>query len=255
MDTWDKQTNKFLQIPSNRMSGSFAETKVQFHQDQVQFLVVHESQIAIYEATKLDCLKQVIIPLRNYNLMSIYRPESWTEHVNLLQWIPRDVSVTHATYSCDSQMIYATFTDGSVSVFTSALRLRCRISPMAYLKTPPRFFSFINLNSNSIILSIYIWSFQFVSHSANTYPVVVAAHPTEPNQLALGLSDGSVHVLEPSDSKEGKWGSVPPPENGMGASSSSSQPVGNPNSDQPPRWYKLLKTYLIFISHFLLLRV
>lgn len=63
MDTWDKQTSKFLQIPPNRMSGSFAETKVQFHQDQVQFLVVHESQIAIYEATKLDCLKQVIIPL------------------------------------------------------------------------------------------------------------------------------------------------------------------------------------------------
>ncbi|KAH0453552.1 hypothetical protein IEQ34_017876 [Dendrobium chrysotoxum] len=180
MDTWEKQASKFLQIPPNRMSGSFAETKVQFHQDQVQFLVVHESQIAIYEATKLDCHKQ---------------------------WIPRDMSVTHATYSCDSQMIYATFTDGSVSIFTSALRLRCRISPMAYLKAPP---------------------------SANTYPVVVAAHPTEPNQLALGLSDGGVHVLEPLDSNEGKWGSAPPPEN-VGASSSSSQPVGNPNSDQPPR--------------------
>lgn len=70
--------------------------------------------------------------------------------------------------------------------------------------------------------------------SVNTYPVVVAAHPTEPNQLALGLSDGGVHVLEPLDSNEGKWGSAPPMEN-VGASSSSSQPVGNPNSDQPTR--------------------
>ncbi|KAK8914551.1 Topless-related protein 1 [Platanthera zijinensis] len=181
MDTWEKQTSKFLQIPAGRISGPFTETKVQFHQDQVQCLVVHESQIAIYEVTKLDCLKQ---------------------------WLPRDVSVTHATYSCDSQMIYACFTDGSVSVFTSTLRLRCRISPMAYLKSPP---------------------------SVNVYPVVIAAHPTEPNQLALGLSDGSAHVLEPLDPSEGKWGSAPPPESSVGASSSSSQAVGNTNTDQPPR--------------------
>lgn len=136
MDSWDKQTSKFLQIPPNRMPGSFAETKVQFHQDQVQFLVVHESQIAIYEATKLDCLKQVTYP-STWKLLLF---DTSDLIVNLVQWIPRDVSVTHATYSCDSQMIYATFTDGSVSVFTSALRLRCRISPMAYLKTPPRFY-------------------------------------------------------------------------------------------------------------------
>ncbi|XP_020595497.1 protein TPR3-like [Phalaenopsis equestris] len=178
MNAWDKQGSKFLQIPPGRTPGPVAETKVQFHQDQVQFLVVHESQIAIYEARKMECLKQ---------------------------WVPRDGLVTHATYSCDSQMIYASFTDGSVSVFTSILRLRCRISPAAYINSPP---------------------------SSSVYPVVLAANPTDPNQFALGLTDGGVHVLEPLES-QGKWGSAPPLENVVG--SSVSQPAGNPSSDQPSR--------------------
>lgn len=47
--------------------------------------------------------------------------------------------------------------------------------------------------------------------------MVVAAHPLEPNQFALGLTDGGVHVLEPPES-EGKWGTAPPlpAENGGG---------------------------------------
>lgn len=46
------------------------------------------------------------------------------------------------------------------------------------------------------------------------YPLVVAAHPLEPNQFAVGLTDGSVKVMEPSES-EGKWGVTPPADNGM----------------------------------------
>jgi hypothetical protein len=42
------------------------------------------------------------------------------------------------------------------------------------------------------------------------FPLVVAAHPSEPNQFAVGLSDGSVEVIEPLES-EGKWGVPPPP--------------------------------------------
>lgn len=49
------------------------------------------------------------------------------------------------------------------------------------------------------------------------YPLVIAAHPTEPNQFALGLTDGGVIVLEPQES-EGKWGTSPPIENGAGPS-------------------------------------
>ncbi|KAG5564405.1 hypothetical protein RHGRI_000558 [Rhododendron griersonianum] len=176
-DGWEKQTSKPLQIPSGRTPPPLADTRVQFHQDQIHLLAVHETQIAIYEATKLECLKQ---------------------------WAPREATgpITHAAYSCDSQSIYVSLEDGSVGVLTSSnLRLRCRINPTSYL--PP------NLSSR-------------------VHPLVIAAHPSEPSQFALGLTDGGVYVLEPLEA-EGKWGTSPPHENGAGPSTTS----GAPNSDQP----------------------
>uniref|UniRef100_A0A5B7B7A1 Putative topless-related protein 4 isoform X2 n=1 Tax=Davidia involucrata TaxID=16924 RepID=A0A5B7B7A1_DAVIN len=178
-DGWEKQASKFLQIPSGRAPAPLAHTCVQFHQDQIHLLVVHETQIAIYEVQKLECIKQ---------------------------WVPRESSgsITDATYSCDSQSIYASFEDGSVCVLTSTtLRLRCRINPTSYLPSNP---------------------------SSRVYPLVIAAHPSEPNQFALGLTDGGVHVLEPLES-EGKWGTMPPLENGAGPSIT---PVAA-GSDQPSR--------------------
>ncbi|KAI5680896.1 hypothetical protein M9H77_02123 [Catharanthus roseus] len=177
-DAWEKQTNKYLQIPAGRSAAPLADTRVQFHQDQTHLLAVHETQIAIYEAPKLECLKQ---------------------------WVPREASgaITHATYSCDSQSIYVSFEDGSVGVLTaSTLRLRCRVNPTAYLPSNP---------------------------SLRVYPLVIAAHPSEPNQFALGLTDGGIHILEPQES-EGKWGTSPPIENGAGPSTS-----GAASSDQPQR--------------------
>lgn len=44
------------------------------------------------------------------------------------------------------------------------------------------------------------------------YPTVVAAHPSEPNQFAVGLTDGGVVVMEPPESEE-TWGTMPPVEN------------------------------------------
>ncbi|GMJ14644.1 WUS-interacting protein 2, TOPLESS-RELATED 4 [Hibiscus trionum] len=58
-DGWEKQTSKFLQIPNGRAASPHAEIRVQFHLDQIHLLAVHETQIAIYEAPKLECLKQV----------------------------------------------------------------------------------------------------------------------------------------------------------------------------------------------------
>jgi hypothetical protein len=58
-DGWEKQKNRFLQFPAGRTPPAQADTRVQFHQDQFRFLVVHETQLAIYEASKLECLKQV----------------------------------------------------------------------------------------------------------------------------------------------------------------------------------------------------
>jgi len=157
---------------------------VQFHQDQIHFLAVHETQIAIYEANKLECLKQ---------------------------WIPLEslsAPISHATYSCDSQLIYASFFDGAVGVFHAvSLRLLCRISPSSYLSS---------------------------NVSSGVYPLVIAAHPSEPNQFALGLSDGGVQVLEPLES-EGKWGIGPPVENGLASNASTVPTTGTSGSEQAPR--------------------
>ncbi|XP_042515407.1 topless-related protein 4-like [Macadamia integrifolia] len=165
-DKWERQASKFLQIPTGHAISPLAETRVQFHQDQIHILVVHETQIAIYDVSKFECLNQ---------------------------WFYREPGglITHATYSCDSQSIYASFEDGSVGVFVATtLRLKCRISPSAYLPPNP---------------------------SSRLFPLVVAAHPTEPNQFTLGLTDGAVYVIEPLEA-EGKWGTMPPPENGAGPS-------------------------------------
>lgn len=69
--------------------------------------------------------------------------------------------------------------------------------------------------------------------SSNVQPLVIAAHPQEANQFALGLSDGGVHVFEPHES-EGKWGVPPPVENGS-ASSVPATPVGGAASEQGQR--------------------
>ncbi|PQQ15738.1 hypothetical protein Pyn_20548 [Prunus yedoensis var. nudiflora] len=166
LDGWAKQAGTFLQIPTGRVLTPLAQTRVQFHQDLIHLLAVHETQIAIYEASKLECLKK---------------------------WVPRQSlgPITDATYSCDSQSIYASFEDASVFVLTaSTLRIRCRISSAAYIPSNP---------------------------SVRVYPAVVAAHPSEPNQFAVGLTDGGVVVMEPPESEE-MWGTMPPVENaGPGA--------------------------------------
>lgn len=65
--------------------------------------------------------------------------------------------------------------------------------------------------------------------SSRVFPVVITAHPSEPNQFALGLTDGGVHVMEPPES-ERNWGAAPPLENGAGPSSNSAA-----GSDQQER--------------------
>lgn len=179
-DGWEKQKARFLQIPSGRTPVAQSDTRVQFHQDQIHFLVVHETQLAIYETTKLECVKQ---------------------------WLPREsgAPISHATFSCDSQLVYASFLDAAVCVFTAnQLQMRCRINPPAYLP---------NSISNSSV-----------------HPLVIAAHPQDPNQFAIGLSDGAVHVFEPLES-DGRWGVPPLIDNGS-ASSLQASTAGGSSSDQ-----------------------
>ena len=67
---------------------------------------------------------------------------------------------------------------------------------------------------------------------------MVAAHPTEANQIALGMSDGGVHVVEPPEA-EAKWGVAPPPpppqENGAMPQISSNPALTSQSSDAPSR--------------------
>ncbi|XP_058189934.1 topless-related protein 3 isoform X1 [Rhododendron vialii] len=186
IDTWEKRKSVPIQLPAGKAPNG--DTRVQFHSDQIRLLVSHETQLAIYDASKMDRIRQ---------------------------WVPQDVlpaPISYAAYSCNSQLVYTSFCDGNIGVFDAdSLRLRCRIAPSVYL-TPA-----------------------LLSGSQAVYPLVVAAHPQEPNQFAVGLTDGSVKVMEPPES-EGKWGVSPPVDNGMlnGRTASSSN-TSNHTPDQVQR--------------------
>ncbi|CAA0838821.1 Topless-related protein 1 [Striga hermonthica] len=188
IDGWEKKKSRIIQAPPGQLAPLVGETRVQFHNNQSHLLVVHESQVAIYDS-QLECLRA---------------------------WYPRDSlssPVSSAIYSCDGQMIFTGFCDGAVGIFDSdSLNLRCRIAPSAYIPT-----------------SI---------SSGNPFPVVIAAHPSDINQFALGMSDGGVHVIEPSDT-EAKWGGAggsTSQENGALTSVPSSSALNaHPPSETPSR--------------------
>ncbi|KAM7469920.1 hypothetical protein LguiA_008103 [Lonicera macranthoides] len=186
IDTWEKRKTLPIQLPAGKSPSG--DTRVQFHSDQIRFLVTHETQLAIYDASKMDRIRQ---------------------------WVPQDAllaPISNATYSCNSQLVYASFCDGNIGVFDAdSLRLRCRIAPSIYL-------------SQAVL-----------NGSQAVYPLVVAAHPHDPNQFAIGLTDGSVKVIEPSDS-ESKWGTSPPVDNGtVNGRAGSSSTTSNHAPDQVQR--------------------
>nr|XP_016502088.1 PREDICTED: protein TPR1-like [Nicotiana tabacum] len=186
IDTWDKRKSVLIQLPAGKAPSG--DTRVQFHSDQVRLLVSHETQLAIYDASKMERIRQ---------------------------WVPQDAlsaPITYAAYSCNSQLVYASFSDGNVGVFDAdTLRLRCRVAPSAYLPQA------------------------VLTGSQAVYPLVVAAHPQEPSQFAVGLSDGTVKVIEPLES-EGKWGLSPPVDNGiLNGRTASSSTTSNHVADQVQR--------------------
>lgn len=62
-------------------------------------------------------------------------------------------------------------------------------------------------------------------NSARAYPLVIVAHPSKPNQFAIGLTDGGVHVIEPPESEE-SWCVTPVLENGVVPSANSAAGSG-----------------------------
>uniref|UniRef100_A0A2P2MSH2 Topless-related protein 3 isoform X1 n=1 Tax=Rhizophora mucronata TaxID=61149 RepID=A0A2P2MSH2_RHIMU len=186
IDTWEKRKSVVIQIPAGKSPTGY--TRVQFHSDQTRLLVVHETQLAVYDASKME---------------------------RICQWLPQDAlpaPISNGAYSCNSQLVYATFCDGNIGVFDAdSLRLRCRIASSAYL------------------------SQSALNGSQPVHPLAVAANPLEPNQFAIGLTDGSVKVMEPTES-EGKWGSTPPADNGiLSGRTTSSSTTSNYTQDQLQR--------------------
>lgn len=115
----------------------------------------------------------------NEREMSLYG----VQHLDRLsQWTPQGTHITDVTLSVDGHSAFACCNNGKVHIFlyTRALGLipTCWINPTAYLAPH--------------------------SVSGGVFPRAIAAHPSEANQFALGLSDGSVVVVEPLES-DGKW--------------------------------------------------
>jgi hypothetical protein len=57
-DTWEKKKTVALQMPAGK--NPTGDTRVQFSSDQNRLLVVHETQLAIYDASKMERICQVI---------------------------------------------------------------------------------------------------------------------------------------------------------------------------------------------------
>ncbi|XP_028798436.1 protein TOPLESS-RELATED PROTEIN 2-like [Neltuma alba] len=65
IEGWEKVKGRNLQIPAQRKPEVPSDTHIQFHPEQINFLVVQDSHLAIYEAQELTCIKQwvPVLPL------------------------------------------------------------------------------------------------------------------------------------------------------------------------------------------------
>ncbi|KAM5561099.1 hypothetical protein ABKV19_021949 [Rosa sericea] len=175
IDQWEKKQSVALCLGSEKTPEG--ATQLQFHCNQVRLLVFHETQLAVYDASKMKLLRQ------------------WLPHGML------SAPIRHAAYSFDSRLVYTAFSDGNIGVFdANSLRLRCRIAPSAYLPEA------------------------VLKRTDELYPLVIAGNPHVQNQFAVGLSDGTVKVIEPLF---GDWGSSPPPDD-----EASSSAINNHSSEQ-----------------------
>ncbi|XP_062099535.1 protein TOPLESS-like isoform X2 [Humulus lupulus] len=150
VDSWQNKRSTFLQISGGVELETYSDTYIRIHQDQLHFLAVHKAHLAIYKIKGLDCVNK---------------------------WMPGASSspISYATFSCDSQMIYASFLDGTIAMFDASIKLQCLINASDYLT---------------------------VNSSKSVHPAVIAAHPQKATQFAVGLTNGEVHVLEPREPED-----------------------------------------------------
>ncbi|PNY06646.1 topless-related protein 3-like [Trifolium pratense] len=114
MNTWSMNKAASIQLRTGEYAAP-SETRVQFHSDQVMLLACHETQLALYDASRMKLMCQ------------------WLPHGGL-----QACAISSATYSSNFEQIYATFTDGNIGIFDAgSLIPRCRIAPSAYLYQTP----------------------------------------------------------------------------------------------------------------------
>ena len=136
-----------------------------------------------------------------------------------MQWYPREAlpaPIASAVYSLGCLLVYAGFRDGAIGIFEAeSLTLQCWIAPSAYV--PSSISRYVEFQAVSVFClsgtfnsgnKRLVFVASLVSSGGETvYPTVVATHPWKPNQIAVGMSDGAVYVLEPLDTDDGQLGS------------------------------------------------
>jgi len=111
-------------------------------------------------------------------------------------------------------LVYAGFRDGAIGIFEAeSLRLQCRIAPSAYIPSSisryhgvsSSFYFFRGVAVSILVTNVlFFCCLSIASNGETVYPTVVATHPWKPNQIAVGMSDGAVHVLEPLHTDDGQ---------------------------------------------------
>jgi len=137
-----------------------------------------------------------------------------------MQWYPRDAlpaPISSAVYSLGCLLVYAGFRDGAIGIFEAeSLTLQCWIAPSAYV--PSSISRYVEFQAVSVFFCLsgtfnsgdkrLVFIASLVSSVGETvYPMVIATHPWKPNQIAVGMSDGAVYVLEPLDTDDRQVGS------------------------------------------------
>ncbi|TVU38785.1 hypothetical protein EJB05_12173, partial [Eragrostis curvula] len=109
IERWEKTKTTYIRPPSNCSGALVGDTMVHFDYEGKHLLVVHKSQLAIYDGN-LQCLRL---------------------------WAPRDAlsaPISSAVYSSDGLLVYAGFYNGAIGIFEAeSLRLQSRIASSAYI--------------------------------------------------------------------------------------------------------------------------
>ncbi|KAL8502147.1 hypothetical protein ACS0TY_021310 [Phlomoides rotata] len=75
-----------------------------------------------------------------------------------------------------------------------------------------------------------------ISSNNSTFQVVIAAHPSDPYQFVLGMSDGAIHVIKSSEAETKRGGSTPQ-DNGVLPSITLSSSMNSLPSETPSRYF------------------